>query len=125
MLLMRFHANMSGRPFFPAKRPKSALFKIFAGDRFQYSLFGLNMLPVRFRAILRWQPFSRTQLRTLISRPSQERYFYNLRTRPLPIFVIWPKYDTRVISRDSETATFFARPIANANISALPGALHL
>ena len=38
--------------------------------------------------------------------------------QPLPIFVIWPKYGTRAISRDSETATFFARPVSHANIPA-------
>ena len=45
--------------------------------------------------------------------------------RPLPIFIIWPKYATHAISRDSVTATFFARPIALVNIPALPGALLL
>ena len=29
------------------------------------------------------------------------------RVRPLSIIVIWPKYTTRAISGDSETATFF------------------
>ena len=70
------------------------------------------MLPVRFRTILRWQPFSRAQSHTLISWPTRERFFYNFRARLLPIFVIWPKYTTHAISRDSETATFFSRAIA-------------
>ena len=39
--------------------------------------------------------------------------------RPLPIFVIWPKYAMCAISHDSETATVFT----HANFSALPGAL--
>ena len=86
-------------------------------DCFRYSLFGLNMLPVRFHGFLRCQPFSRAQLRMLISRPSREHSFYNFRMRPLPIFVIWPKYATHVISRDFETATFFARPITHATTS--------
>ena len=83
------------------------------------------MPPVQFRVILRRQPFSRAQLRTLISQPSRECSFYNFRARPLLIFVIWPKYAAYAISRDSEVTTFFARPIANANISALLGALLL
>ena len=41
------------------------------------------------------------------------------------MFVIWPKYATRAISRDSETATLFTRPIALANIPALARALLL
>ena len=96
-----------------------------AHDRFQYSLFGLNMLRVRFRAILRRQHFSSSLSRTLISRHSRERAFSNFRARPLPIFVIWPKYATSAISRDSETATVFARLIAHANILALLGVLLL
>ena len=39
------------------------------------------MLPVRFRAILRWQPFSSSLLCTLKSRPSRELSFYNFRAR--------------------------------------------
>ena len=42
---------------------------------------------------------------------------------PLPIFVIGHKYATDAISHDSDTATFFARAIAHANIPALLGAL--
>ena len=83
------------------------------------------MLPIRFRAILRRQPFSSSLSRKLISRPSRERSFYNFRMRWLPIFVIWLKYATCVISRDSETENFFARAIADANIPALTGALLL
>ena len=83
------------------------------------------MLPVGFRAILRRQPFSSGLSRTLISRPSRERSFYNFRGRSLPMIVIWPKYAKRPISHDSETATFFARAIAHTNILALPGALLL
>ena len=78
-------------------------------DHFQYSLFGLNMLPMQFCTILGWQPFSSILSRTLISSLSRERSFYKCRARPLPAIVIWPKYATRVILRDSETATFFAR----------------
>ena len=100
-------------------------FIIFTRDRFQYSLFGLNMLPVRFRAIMRRQTLSRAQLCTLISWPSRDRSFYKIPTRPLPIFVVWPTYAARTISHESETATFFAHPFADANISALPGALLL
>ena len=74
------------------------------------------MLPVRFLVILRWLSFSRVQARTLISWPSRERSFYNFSVRPLPKLVIWPKYAIRAISRDSEKATPFARPIALANI---------
>ena len=91
----------------------------FERNRFQDSLFGLNMLPVRFRTILRRQPFSSSLSRTLISRPSQECSFYNFRARQLTIFAIWPKYATRAISRNSETATFFTRAIPLANILAL------
>ena len=75
------------------------------------------------RAIPRRQPFSRAQSCTLISRPSREHSFYNFRVRPLPIFVIWPKYVTHAISHDSKTATFFARPIVQANSPALSGEL--
>ena len=81
------------------------------------------MLPERFCVILSGQPFLQAQSRILISRLSQECSFYNFRARPLPIFVIWQKYATDAISRDSETATSFARPIAYANIPALPGVL--
>ena len=98
---------------------------IFAGDRFKYSLFCLNMLAVQFHANLRRQPFSRMQSRTLISRPSWEHSFYNFHTRPLPIFVIYPKYTTGAILRDSMKATFFEWLIAHANISALSGAMLL
>ena len=118
------------------------------------------MLPIRLRAILRRQPFSRVQSCTQISRPSRVHSFYNFRARPLPIIVIltrrqpfssclsrtlisrpsqersnykfraqphliiviWPKYPTRVISRDIETKTFFELLIVQAYISALPGA---
>ena len=83
------------------------------------------MLPVRFRAILRRQLFSHAQSCTLLSRPSRERSINNFRARPLPIFLIWPKYATHAISRDSEMATFFARPIVHANIRALLGVLLL
>ena len=41
------------------------------------------------------------------------------------MFVLWPKYVTRAILRDSETATLFARPIGHANIPTLAGALLL
>ena len=83
------------------------------------------MLPVRFRAIPRRQPFSRAQSRTLISRLSWERSFYSFLARPLPTIVIWPKKGTRAIPRDSEMATLFARPIAHVNIPVLTGALLL
>ena len=46
----------------------------------------------------------------------------NFFARLLPIFVIWPKYSIRAIPRDSETTTLFARPIAHTNISTLPTA---
>ena len=105
--------------------PKSEKFIIFARDHFKYSLFSQNMLPVQFHAILRRQPLSRAQLRTLISRLSRELSFYHFPTQPHWIFVIWHKCDTRAISRDSVTATFFARPIVHTNISALQGALLL
>ena len=49
---------------------------------------------------------------------------YNFRVRPLPIVVIWPKYATRAISRDSKTAIFFTRLIVHDNILALSGAHH-
>ena len=74
------------------------------------------MLPMRFRTILRRKHFSRAQLPALISQPTQERSFYNFHARPLPIFVIWPKYATCAISRDSETTTSFARPIVHTNV---------
>ena len=45
--------------------------------------------------------------------------------RPIPIFIIWPKYATPVISCDADTATFFEEPIAHANILALSGVLIL
>ena len=98
---------------------------IFALDRFQYSLFVINILLVRLRVILRRQPLSRTQSRTLISRPSRVRSIYNFRTQPFPIFVIYPEYASRAISRDSETESLFLREMPYANISALPGALLL
>ena len=98
----------------------STPFIILTCNRFEYLLFGINILPMRFRAILRRQPFSSSLSLTLISRPSQKRSFYNFCTRPLLIFVIWPKYATHAISRDSKTATFFGQLIAHVNISALP-----
>ena len=64
------------------------------------------MLPVQFRLILRRQPSSSSISRSLISRPSLERSFYNFRARPHPIIVIWPIYATWAISRNSERATF-------------------
>ena len=73
------------------------------------------MLPVRFRAILRRQPFSSSLSLRLISRPFRERSFYNLHGRPLLIINICSEYVTCMISHDSETATFFARAIAHAN----------
>ena len=82
------------------------------------------MLPVRCRAILRWQPFSSILLRTLISWPYQVCSFYNFRARLHQIFVIWPKYTTRAISRDSRTATLSARPISHANIPGLSKSAH-
>ena len=48
---------------------------------------------------------------------------YNFRARPLPIFIIWPKYATCVILRDSEVATFFTRVIVHSNIPGHPGVL--
>ena len=104
---------------------RESSFIIFERDRFQYSLFGLNMLPVRFRTILRQQPFSRAKSRKLISVPSWEHSFYNFHARPFPIFVIWPKFATYEISRDSDTVTFFAYAIVHANIRALPRELLL
>ena len=83
------------------------------------------MLPMRFQAILRRKPFSRSRSRTQISRPSRERSFSNFHPQPLPIFVIWPKYATSTILRDSETATFFAQAIPHANNPDLLGALLL
>ena len=112
------HANISAPP-------QSAPSIIFGRDVFQYSLFGLNILPVRFRAINRRQPFLRTQSCTLISRLSQKCTFCNFLARLHPIFVIWPKYATRAISHDSDTVTFLARAIAHANILALLGVLLL
>ena len=93
-------------PYYPGP-PESAPFIIFACDCFQYSLFGLNMLPMRFCAILRRQPFPSSLSRTLISRPSRESSFYNFCARLLGIFVYWPKFAARAISYDSEMATFF------------------
>ena len=58
----------------------------------------------------------------LIYQPSRERSFYNFHAPPLPMIVLWCKYATRAISRNSETATFFARTIAQANIPALGSA---
>ena len=78
---------------------------------------------MRFHVILYEQPFSRAQSRMLISQTSQEGSFNYFLTRPLPIFVIWPKYATRAISHDSDTATFFKQLIAHANIPALPRSL--
>ena len=83
------------------------------------------MLLMQFRAIPKQQPVSRSQLRTLIFGPSPKSSFYNFRTRPQPMFVIWPKYATHAISRDFEAATIFTRAIAHANIPALPRALLL
>ena len=80
---------------------------------------------MRFRAILRWQPFSLAQSRMLISWPYRERSFYNFPARLLTIFVIWPKYSTLAISCDCETTTFFACAIAHVNIPAPTGALFL
>ena len=80
------------------------------------------------RAISRdlwWQPVLSCLSRMLISQPSRERSFYNFHSWPLPIFVIWIKYATCEILSVSQMATFFARPIAQAKISALPGALLL
>ena len=105
--------------------PGSAPIIISARDRIQYSLFDLNILPVLFHAILRRQPFSHAQLRTLIPRQPRECSFYNFHARPLLIIVIWPKYATCAISNDSETATLLARAIAHANTPALPEALFL
>ena len=99
--------------------PRSAPCISFHRDCFQYSLFGLKMLPMRFRTILIWQLFLRIQSPTLISHPIWERTFDNFRALPLPIFVIWPKHATSAISYDSKMATFFARPIAHANIPAV------
>ena len=98
---------------------------IFARNCCQYSLFGLNMLLVRFRAFSRPQPFSHAQSCMLISRPSEGHSFYSFRAHPLPIFVIWSKYATQAIPRDFEMATLFACPVANANIPAHPRALLL
>ena len=77
---------------------------------------------MRFRAILRRQPFSRTKSSTQLSQSSQERSFFNFHAQPLPIFVIWPVYATSAIPYDSETVTFFARPIAHAIITVFSGA---
>ena len=127
---MRFCAILKRQPFSSSLRaryypgpPGSAHFIIFMCDHFQYSLFGLNMIPAQFRAILRRQPFSSSLSRTLISQPSRDCSFYNFRVQPLPIFVIWPKYATHAIWCDSETATFVVRAIANVNIPALLRAL--
>ena len=108
----------------------------FRAQPLQYSLFGLNMLPVQFRAILRRQSFSlawpfpifviwhkyatcaisrdsematfsHEQSHMLISRPSRERSFYNFHARPLPKFIFWPKYAAHAISQDAQTASFF------------------
>ena len=133
MLSVRFCAILRRQLFFalqiahyyiPAP-PGSAPFIIFVRERFQYSLFGQNMLLLRFHTILRRKHLSCAQSRTLISSPSQERSSYNFRARPFPIFVNWPKYATCVISRDFESATFFACPVAYGNIAALLGALLL
>ena len=83
------------------------------------------MLHVRFRAILRWLSFSREQSRILISLPSTERSFYNFRARLPLVIILWRKYAKRAISRDFETATFFARTIRHANFPALLGVLLL
>ena len=48
----------------------------------------------------------------LISRPSQERFFYNFSAQQFPIFIFWHKYATRAIPREHETATVFRRPMA-------------
>ena len=77
------------------------------------------MLHVRFRVIMRGQPFSRAQSHTLKSHTSWERSFYNFRVAPLLIIVIWPKYATRAISHDSDTATFFVCPRLHAIIPTL------
>ena len=47
----------------------------------------------------------------------------NFRARSLPILFIWPNDVTGVISRNSETATFFARALALVNLPQLPEAL--
>ena len=107
MLPVRFRAILRRKSFSQVqsrtliyRAPGSALFIIFARDRFQCSLFGLNMQPVQFRANLRRQPSLRAESRLLISRPSRERSLYNFLAQPLSIFVIWPKYATRVILRN-------------------------
>ena len=131
MLPVQFRAILRPQPFSSRlshtliSHPRGrAPFIIFARDCFHYSLFGQNMLSVRIPVILRGQAFSRAQSCTLISRPPQERSIYNFRVRPLPIFIIWPKYAIHTISRDYDTSTFFARAIAHANILALPEALY-
>ena len=108
MLLVRFHAILS----------------IFAHDHFQYYLFWLMMLLVRFRANLRLQLFSRARSCSLICCCSWEHSFLNFWGRSHPILFILPNDATGAISRISETATFFSRVLSLLNLPLLLRALH-
>ena len=98
--------------------PEGGPIIIFARDRFQYKLFGLNMQHERFRAIPSRHPHSRAHSRIMRRQlihtpnraryytvPSRERSIFNFRARPLLIKVIWPKYPARAILRYFEMAT--------------------
>ena len=69
--------------------------------------------------------FERAIAQANIPAPGRAPLIIFVRDRPLPIFVIWHKFATHAISRDSKKAAFFMHAIANANISALLGTLLL
>ena len=83
-------------------------------------LFGLNMQHEPFYVIMRRQLIHAPGRARYYTVPSRERSNFNFRARPLPIHVIWPRYTTRAISRDSETATSFTWPVALAIIPSTP-----
>ena len=62
---------------------------------------------VRFRAILRLEPFLRAGLCSSICRCSQEHSFLNFSGRSLPVLFIWCNDATGAISSNSETTTSF------------------
>ena len=116
-----FRAHAHTRLFVVA--PDSSPFSIFARGHFQYYLFGLMMLLVRFRAILRHEPFSRARWRSSTCRCSRVHSFLNCHARSLPILFIWPNDATGAISRNSETPTIFMHTLLLVNLPLLPGAL--
>ena len=94
-------------------------------DHFQYSLFGLNILLVRFLRDSKTATFFARPITHANNPALLGALLLYFRVQPLPIIFIWPKYAIHAILCDSETAMFFARPIAHANIPALLRALLL